>query len=222
MSRSNIKAVIWDMDGVIVDTAPYHFSAWQEAFRKKGAKYTADDFRRNFGQRNDAIIRNILGDGISQSELDTISEEKERDFRKKEMQNIKPLPGATELMKLLIEHGFKMALASSAPTENIKLQTEGLGISNWFQSIISGGDVTEGKPSPQSFLLAAQRLGAEPKNCVVIEDAVAGVTAAKRAGMRCLAVTNTNPERSLMEADLVVDTLEAVAVSDLEKLLSLS
>ena len=221
MSRRETKVVIWDMDGVIVDTAPYHFSAWQEAFRRKGTKYTEEDFRRNFGRRNDAIIRNILGDGISQSELDTISEEKERDFRKKARQNIKPLPGATELMKLLIEHGFKMALASSAPHENIKLQTEGLGISNWFQSIISGEDVTEGKPSPQSFLLAAQRLGAEPKNCVVIEDAMVGVTAAKRAGIRCLAVTNTNPERSLMEADLVVDTLEAVAVSDLEKLLSL-
>jgi len=222
MSRSSIKAVIWDMDGVIVDTAPYHFSAWQEAFQKRGVKFTEEDFRRNFGQRNDTIIRNILGDGISQSELDTISEEKEEDFRKKVRQNIKPLPGAIELMKLLIEHGFKMALASSAPIENIKIQTEGLGISDWFQSIISGKDVTEGKPSPQSFLLSAQRLGADPKNCVVIEDAVAGVTAAKRAGMRCLAVTNTHPKRNLMEADLVVDTLEAVAISDLEKLLSLS
>ena len=221
MSRSNLKAVIWDMDGVIVDTAPYHFSAWQEAFRKRGTKYTEEDFLRNFGRRNDAIIRNILGGGISQSELDTISEEKEENFCKKVRQNIKPLPGAVRLMKLLIEHGFKMALASSAPIENIKIQTEGLGISDWFQSIISGKDVTEGKPSPQSFLLSAQRLGADPKNCVVIEDAVAGVTAAKRAGMRCLAVTNTHPKRNLMEADLVVDTLEAVVVSDLERLLSL-
>lgn len=221
MSSSNIRAVIWDMDGVIVDTAPYHFSAWQEAFQKRGTKYTEEDFLRNFGRRNDAIIRNILGGGISQSELDTISEEKEEDFRKKVRQNIKPLPGAIKLMKLLIEHGFKMALASSAPIKNIKIQTEGLGISDWFQSIISSEDVTEGKPSPQSFLLSAQRLGADPKNCVVIEDAVAGVTAAKRAGMRCLAVTNTHPKRNLMEADLVVDTLETVVVSDLERLLSL-
>lgn len=221
MSSSNIRAVIWDMDGVIVDTAPYHFSAWQEAFQKRGTKYTEEDFLRNFGRRNDAIIRNILGGGISQSELDTISEEKEEDFRKKVRQNIKPLPGAIKLMKLLIEHGFKMALASSAPIKNIKIQTEGLGISDWFQSIISSEDVTEGKPSPQSFLLSAQRLGANPKNCVVIEDAVAGVTAAKRAGMRCLAVTNTHPKRNLMEADLVVDTLETVVVSDLERLLSL-
>ena len=222
MSRSDIKAVIWDMDGVIVDTAPYHFSAWRKVFQKRGVNFTEEDFRRNFGQRNDTIIRNTLGDSISRSELDTISGEKERDFRERARQNIKPLPGAIELMKLLIEHGFKMALASSAPIENIKLQTEGLGIYNWFQSIISGRDVTEGKPSPQGFLLAAQRLGVEPKNCVVIEDAVAGVTAAKRAGMRCLAITNTHPKRNLMEADLVVDTLRAVGVSDLEKLLSLS
>ena len=222
MPRSDIKAVIWDMDGVIVDTAPYHFNSWQEAFQKKGVKYTEEDFRRNFGQRNDTIIRNILGEDISQNEMDAISEEKEGDVRDKMRQNIKPLPGVIELMKSLIEHGFKTALVSSSPTENIKLLTEGLGINNWFQSIISGGDVTKGKPSPQGFLLATQRLGVEPKNCVVIEDAVAGVTAAKRAGMRCLAVTNTHPRTSLAEADLVVDTLEAVGASDFEELLKLS
>lgn len=219
MSSSNVKAVIWDMDGVIVDTAPYHFSAWQDAFRKMRVKYTEEDFRRNFGRRNDSIIRNILGEDISQSEVDAISEEKERDAREKMKQNVKPFPGVIELMKLLIEHRFKMALVSSSPPENIKLVTEGLGINNWFQSVISGGDVTEGKPSPQGFLLATRRLEVKPANCVVIEDAVAGVTAAKKAGMRCLAVTNTHPRTSLAEADLVVETLEAVSVKDLERLL---
>ena len=113
-----------------------------------------------------------------------------------------------------------MALASSAPMENIQLLTQGLGINNCFQSIICDNDVTEGKPSPQAFLLAAQKLGVEPENCIVIEDAVAGVTAAKRAGMRCLAVTNTHPSSSLREADMVIDTLEAVSTDDLEGLLN--
>ena len=220
MSRGDIKAVIWDMDGVIADTAPYHFNAWQEVFQKRGVKFTREDFRRNFGQRNDTIIRNTLGEGISPNEIDVIAEEKERDFRKAVRQNIKPLPGAIELIKLLTEHEFKVALASSAPIENIRLLTEGLGINDCFQSIISGRDVTEGKPSPQGFLLAAQRLGVESENCIVIEDAVAGVTAAKRAGMSCLAITNTHPKTSLVEADLIVDTLEAVSVNDLERLLS--
>ncbi|HEY92225.1 MAG TPA: HAD family phosphatase [Dehalococcoidia bacterium] len=214
------KAVIWDMDGVIADTAPYHFKAWQEVFRKREVNFNEEDFRRNFGQRNDTIISNVLGEGLSPSEIDAIAGEKEIDFRQRVSQHIKPLPGAIKLIKSLGKHGFKIALASSAPTENIRLVTQGLGINNYFQSIVSGRDVTEGKPNPQVFLLAAKKLGVKPKNCIVIEDAVAGITAAKRAGMRCLAITNTRPKTSLVEADLIVDTLEAVSVSDLEQLLN--
>ena len=220
MSRSSTKAVIWDMDGVIADTAPYHLKVWQEVLRKRGVSFTEEDFRHCFGQRNDTIIRNALGKEVSQEEIDTIAKEKEAGFRQRIRQNLKPLPGAIKLIKSLAEGGFKLALASSAPIENIQLVIIGLGISDYFHAIITGRDVTEGKPSPQSFLLAAQKLGIEPKNCVVIEDAVAGVSAAKKAGMRCLAITNTHPRTSLTEADLIVDTLEEVSVNDLERLLS--
>ena len=219
MPRSRAKAVIWDMDGVIADTASYHFKAWHEVFQRRGVKFTRDDFRRNFGQRNDTIIRNTLGEQISQSEIDIIAREKEKTFRKVAGQNIKPLPGAVKLVKSLRERRFKTALASSAPIENIRLVTRGLGIDNCFHSIVTGRDVAEGKPSPQGFLLAAQKLGVEPKDCVVIEDAIAGVAACKRAGMQCMAVTNTHPRESLAEADLIVDTLEEVTVDDLEGLL---
>ena len=213
------KAVIWDMDGVIADTAPYHFKAWQEVFQKRGVSFTEEDFRRNFGQRNDTIIRNVLGKGLSPSQIDTIAGEKEENFRQRVRQHIKPLPGAIKLLKSLREHGFKIALASSAPIENIRLVTQGLDINNCFHAIVSGREVKEGKPSPQGFLLAAKKLGVAPENCIVVEDAVAGVTAAKRAGMCCLAVTNTHPKTSLIEADLIVDTLKAVTVSDLKQLL---
>ena len=113
-----------------------------------------------------------------------------------------------------------MAIASSAPMENIQLVIRGLGISNYFQAIVWGREVAEGKPSPQGFLLAAEKLGVEPKDCIVIEDAVAGVAAAKRAGMKSLAVTNTHPKASLKEADHVVDTLETVGVDGLAGLFS--
>ena len=218
MLESRLEAAIWDMDGVIVDTALYHFEAWRDAFRKKGVNFTEDDFRRIFGQRNDAIIRNNIGRSISQAEIDAIAKEKDADFRHRVAQDIKPLPGAIELMKGFSEHGVKMAIASSAPMENIQLLIGGLGINNYFQAIVWGREVTEGKPSPQGFLLAAQKLGVEPQNCIVLEDAVAGVVAAKRAGMKCLAVTNTHPNMSLKEADLIVDTLEAVDLSNLERL----
>jgi len=213
------KAVIWDMDGVIADTAPYHFKAWQEVFQKRGMNFTEEDFKRNFGQRNDTIIRNVLGEGLSPSQIDTIAGEKEENFRQRVRQHIKPLPGAIKLLKSLREHGFKIALASSAPIENIRLVTQGLDINNCFHAIVSGREVKEGKPSPQGFLLAAKKLRVAPENCIVVEDAVAGVTAAKRAGMCCLAITNTHPKTSLIEADLIVDTLEAVTVSDLKQLL---
>ena len=218
MSEGKLEAVIWDMDGVIADTAPYHFRAWREIFQKRGVNFTEEDFKHNFGQRNDTIIRNTMGVSILLGEVDAIASEKEENFRRRIGQSIKSLPGAMELIGSLKEHGVKMAIASSAPIENIQLVTRGLGINNCFQVIVWGREVTEGKPSPQGFLLAAQRLEAEPKDCVVIEDAVAGVTAAKRAGMKCLAVTNTHPKLSLMEADLVVDTLEAVTVDDLSGL----
>lgn len=219
MPENKSKAVIWDMDGVIADTALFHLEAWQEAFRKRGVNFTREDFERSFGQRNDAIIRDALGEGVSQIEMDVISLEKEAGFRRRIAQNLRPLPGAISLIKLLAGHGFRLALASSAPKENIQLIIRGLGIKRCFQSIVSAEDVTEGKPNPQVFLLAAQKLGVEPKDCVVIEDAIAGVAAAGRAGMRCLAVTNTHPRESLAEADLVVDTLEAVSMSDIERLL---
>ena len=212
------KAIIWDMDGVIANTAPYHFKAWQQVFQKRGVKFTEEDFKHNFGQRNDTIIKDIQGQGTSQSEIDAISQEKENGFRNMVRQRIKPLPGAINLIKRLAKRGFKMALASSAPIENIQLLISGLGINNYFQAIISGKEVTEGKPSPQGFLLAAQRLGVKPENCIVVEDAVAGVAAAKRAGMCCLAVTNTHPKESLLEADLIVNTLETISVNDLEGL----
>jgi len=215
------RAVIWDMDGVIADTAPYHLKAWQHVFQKRGVNFTGTEFRRYFGQRNDTIARKVLGEDLPMSEVDTITSEKEENFRYSIRQDITPFPGTVNLIKSLKEKGFNLAVASSAPRENIRLILKGLDISDYFQAIVWGREVKEGKPSPQGFLLAAEKLGVVPENCVVVEDAVAGVAAAKRAGMRCIAVTNTHPEENLKEADLIVDSLERVGVNDLEKLLTL-
>jgi len=219
MSINKPKAVIWDLDGVIADTAPYHSEAWQWVFRQQGIDFTEEDFKASFGLRNDSIIRRIWGEEVSQAEIDAIAREKEKNFRQRIGQNIKPLPGVVALMKALTESGFGLAIVSSTPLENVRLVIGGLGISHYFRHIIAEKDVTEGKPSPQGFLLAAERLGIKPHNCIVIEDAVAGVAAARRAGMHCLAVTNTHPGTSLAEADLIVDSLEAVTVNNLERLL---
>lgn len=214
-----IAAVIWDMDGVLADTAPHHLLAWRETFAKRGINFTEADFMRGFGVRNDAIIKNVLGEQTTEAEIETIAREKEATFRRIIGKDIKSLPGALELLQALDERGIRMAIASSTTIENIRLIVGSLGIASYFKAVITGHDVTEGKPSPQVFLLAAQRLGAEPKNSIVFEDAVAGVKAAKSAGMYCVAVTNTHLQAKLKQADLIVDTLEMVTVEDLEKLL---
>ena len=220
MPANKSIAVIWDMDGVIVDTALYHFRSWRYAFKKKGVNFTEADFQRKFGQRNDAIIRATIGREIAPDEIEEIAFEKEGYFRKNVRYHVKPLPGAVELIKALTKEGFKMAIASSAPVENIQLLLGSLGITDCFQQFVSGKEVTESKPSPQIYQMAARKLGAEPRNCIVFEDAITGVAGAKRAGMLCIAITTTNPRESLQEADLVIDSLAELTVSSLENLLA--
>ena len=153
------KAVIWDMDGIIADTATCHFKAWQEVLGEKGITYTEEMFKRYFGQRNVDIIRKLLGKDTDPNEVEAISKEKEANFLLKIEENVRAFPGAVDLMKALSSSGIKMALASSAPIENIELITRSLSIGNCFQAIVSGRDVIEGKPNPQVFLLAAEKLG---------------------------------------------------------------
>jgi beta-phosphoglucomutase family hydrolase len=203
------------MDGVIADTAPYHFAAWREVFRENGRDYSEDMFRHNFGRRNDAIIKKVLGDGLTAAKIKSIDIAKEEGFRRLAQGKIAALPGAVDLIRALKANRFRLAIGSSAPRENIEIILSGLGIRDCFDAVVSSQDVTEGKPDPQVFQIAAQRLGVAPQDCVVIEDAVAGVAAAKGAGMHCIAVTNTHPRENLKAADLVVDSLESLTVPSL-------
>ncbi|MBI4334174.1 MAG: HAD family phosphatase [Chloroflexi bacterium] len=215
------QVIIWDMDGVIVDSAQLHFRSWRAAFQHYKVGYTYEDFRHTFGQKNENAIRHVLGPGVSPETIASIAGEKEECFRSLIRQGeLQIFPGAKKLIRDLYKAGFPMALASSAPLENIELILKSLRLKPCFSAIVSGEDVTEGKPDPQVFLLAARRLNAAPRDCLVIEDAVAGVEAAKRAGMKCVAVTNTSPTGSLNQADLVIDALKQLTVRTIGLLLS--
>jgi beta-phosphoglucomutase family hydrolase len=218
MSDGTLEAVLWDLDGVIADTADYHYRAWRDVFGRRGVEFTRKDFMRYFGQRHDTIIRFALGDNIPPEEFDVVTREKQEKYRQIVSDHIRPLPGAVELIKSLNDHHIKTAIASSAPPENIDIILRGLGIADCFQAIAWGTEVPEGKPSPQIFLRAAQKLGVEARNCVVIEDAIAGVAAAKKAGMKCIAVTNSHPRNDLKKADLIVSTLKAIDIGNLKGL----
>ena len=207
------------MDGVIADTARYHEIAWRHAFEKRGFTFTRRMFRRSFGHRNDTVIPMVLGAAATPELVAEIGDEKEAEYRRLVAADLTPLAGALELLAACRAAGFRQGLASSAPRANVDQVLSTLAIAGYFQAVVSEKDVAEGKPSPQAFLLVARRLGVEPARCIVIEDAVSGVEGARRAGMRCVAVTNTHPRESLAAADRVVASLTEVTAADLAHLI---
>ena len=208
------------MDGTIVNSLPFHKKAWQETFAKRGKDFTEADFKWANGRRNEEIIPHFLKRTMPLAEVNVIADEKEATFRRLVQGSIKALPGVIELIEALAAAEYQLAVVSSTPEANIELVTKSLGIKKYFSLFVNGDDVREGKPSPQCFLLGAEKLGVKQKNCVVMEDAVVGVSAAKRAGMYCIAVSNTCPRQDIAEADIVVDSLAEINVKTIEELLS--
>ncbi|MDH4135349.1 MAG: HAD family phosphatase [Anaerolineae bacterium] len=215
------KAVIWDMDGVIADTGAAHFAAWRQIMAELGRPFDEADFRRIFGLVNPDAIRLLLGKTVSSHEIARISERKETGFREAVRVHVSLLPGVKTWLERLRQQGYRQAIASSAPRANIEVLLHVLDIGPYFQATVSADDVTKGKPDPAIFLKAAAALGVSPARCVVVEDAVAGVQAARRAGMVCLAVTTTQPEERLSGANLVVKSLTELTDDAFERLLTL-
>src|SRR5947209_6995338 len=208
---NGIQAVIWDLDGVIIDSANDHRLAWQRLAREEGIQMTDENFWATFGRRNDDIFATLWGH-LSPEEAKTLADRKEAYFRELIRENAAPLPGAMELMSELHAAGFRQALASSTPIENIEVISEVLGLKRYLSVLVSGETVPRGKPAPDTFLAAAKALDVQPEYCVVIEDAVAGVEAAHAAGMRCIAVAGNRDLPGLRRAELMVKTLEEVDV----------
>jgi beta-phosphoglucomutase family hydrolase len=206
--RQSKKAILWDMDGVIADSGAFHFVAWQETFAKRGIKFTKEAFIKLFGTRNDFIIGSIMGKELPESDVKIMVQEKEENFRQKATGSVKPFPGVVKLLNAIKKGNFKLGLVSSAPKENIDLVLRELNLEGIFDCVVFGQEVSESKPSPQIYLLAAKKLGATLNDCVVIEDSPPGIKAAKTAGVKCVAVANTHPRQELEEADKIVDSLE--------------
>lgn len=206
-------AAIWDLDGVIVDSGGPHYGAWRALAERRGQSLTRERFAEVFGLRNDETIRELFGP-VEPGEAEEIERAKEWAFREAIRGNVRPLPGALELLGALRESGHRQALATSSPRQNAELILAALGVSGCFDAVVCGEDVARGKPNPAVFRLAAHRIGAEPLRSVVIEDAVVGVEAAIRAGMRVVAVTTTRTRDELARADRVVDSLLELGPDD--------
>ena len=211
--------VIFDVDGVLTDSYQPHFRSWVRMFGEHGIEFTEDAFRRTFGRTNRDILTTLYPGQLSEEQLRNWGERKEELYREIVAREFTPMPGAVELIDALHEAGFKLAVGSSGPPENIVLTLEKLGRADLFDAMATGADVTRGKPDPQVFLLAAERLGVPPAHCAVVEDAPQGVEAANRAGMTSIALTGTTTRESLAHATLVVDRLADLSPPGISKLM---
>jgi len=214
-NRSVPSAVLWDLDGTLADSEEYHWLSWRDAMRGEGFALTHDRFLESFGQRNDRILGTWLGANAEVERIRRIGDWKEAEYRRlAEERGLTPLPGAREWVARLRDQAWRQAIASSAPRQNIDVMLELIGLSGAFDVIVSAEDVTLGKPDPQVFLTAADRLGVPAPHAIVVEDAQAGVLAGRRAGMKVIGVGAEALEgadrqvRSL--ADLPADAFEVL------------
>ncbi|MBA3314210.1 MAG: HAD family phosphatase [Planctomycetota bacterium] len=201
--------VIFDVDGVLIDSYDPHFQSWREIASGYGVDYTEAMFAYGFGRTSREIVATQWNrTDLTEAQIREIDDAKEAAYRRIVAAAFPAMPGARDLVAALHTAGFKVAVGSSGPPENVDLAIEKLGLAAWLDGKVTGRDVTRGKPDPQVFLIAAEKLGVPPERCAVVEDAPAGIEAAHAAGMACVGFPSTG--RTLDDvkaADLIVHSL---------------
>ena len=190
----SFSAYIFDMDGTLVDNMGFHVTIWTEFLASLGAPVDRETFyRRTVGKVNAEILRDLYRADLSDAEIEDLSRRKEQLYRQRFAPLIaqKAVPGLREFLQKAHQDGISMAVATSAGLENTRFILEGLSIATYFSALVTSEDVRRGKPDPEIFLIAAQKLGVPPEACLVFEDSPAGLEAAHRAGMRSVALSTT-------------------------------
>jgi len=212
--------ILFDWDGVVIDSSPEHERSWELLAEERGLPLPEGHFKAGFGKKNDVIIP-ALGWSHDPSKVKELADRKEELYRSLVSKNgVHILPGARELLEALKEEGIPRSVASSTPRANLEALFAATGLDALFDAVVCGDDVSHGKPDPEVFLKAASCLGLEPSSSIVIEDAFAGIEAARRGGMSVVGVATTNPIESLRECDLAVSSLLELNPTILSSLLS--
>lgn len=214
--------LIFDWDGVVVDSSQAHAAAWEMLAGETGRPLPEGHFKAGFGRKNEHIIPYILGWDVAPAEVVRLGRRKEELYREVlKRSGIAPLPGVREFLTALQAAGVPCAVGSSTERKNIDTIMAVIGLAPFFRAIVSADDVTRGKPDPQVFLLAAERIGVPAARCVVCEDAFAGLEAARAGGMRSIGVATTHPAAALQgQADRVVHRLDELTVAGLRALVT--
>ena len=215
------RAAIFDMDGVLVDSYEAHFRSWHEALGRHGLSMSRQDFSATFGRTSREIIRQLFPGEFDAEAHDRLDAEKEAAYREILAAEVPAMDGAPALLRALAAAGWRLAIGSSGPPENVRVVLENLPGADAIEAAVDGRQVTRGKPHPEVFRKAAEKLGIPPGGCAVIEDAPAGIRAARAAGMAAVALTGTADRKTLEQAGahLVVDSLRELSPEALATLL---
>lgn len=198
-------AVIFDMDGVIVDTNPFHKTSLKQFCEKYGYRLSDDELiNRIYGRTNNDWIRNIFGE-LTKEKILELGEEKEEMFRTLYKDHIQALNGLEEFLKKLKAENIPVAIGTSAPRSNVDFILEHTGLEKYFDAILDQSHVENGKPNPEIYLKAAAALGFDPAKCIVFEDSLSGVEAGQRAGCKVVGVTTTHSPEELSHTDFIIN-----------------
>jgi beta-phosphoglucomutase len=220
MTESNNNlGVIFDLDGVLVDSGWAHKQSWYDLAEQEGLSMTDEFFFNTFGMQNYQIIPMLIKRDSSPEEIDRLSDWKEQRYREIIAKELVPAEGAKELLDNLKSECFLLAVGSSAPWANLELVLDCTDLRDYFDTYVTSQDVTRGKPAPDTFLKAAEKLSLDSGSCIVVEDAVQGVEAGKAAGMPVVAVTTTRNRVDLAGADIIVDSLAQIQARQFIELL---
>ncbi len=199
------RAFIFDMDGTLVDNMAYHGQSWLAFFERRQLSIDADAFfKATAGRQNHEIFRSYIADDLSTAQIAEMAQEKEGLYRELYAAHRKPVPGLLDLLAQAKAQQCALAVGTAAPPENISFILDALELRQHFACVVGAREVARGKPEPDIFLLAAQKCGVSPENCIVFEDAPLGVEAARRAGMACVVLCTTYPAAQFAEFENVL------------------
>ncbi len=214
------QAIIFDMDGTLMNNNPYHFKAWQAFYKKYNRSFTLDDYKTEIsGHTSVEVFQSFFGKVMTPEEITKYANEKNALYRELYKPYIKPVDGLLPLLEEIKAAGIPMNIATSGSPANVRFMFEHIPIASYFQRVIDASEVTHGKPDPEIFLKAAQYASADPVKCIAFEDSLAGVASAKAAGMKVVGITTMETAEDLKETDMVINDYTNVNLAMLKMLM---
>jgi beta-phosphoglucomutase len=213
------QAVIFDLDGTLIDNNAYHIKAFEAFYNKIGKKFSLEEYKQHInGRMNREIFDYVFNTTLNPEQSEAYTNEKEGLYRELYAEHIKPIDGLIDFLEELEKANVPKAIATSGIVPNINFMFERIPIRNYFHSVIDSTQITTGKPHPEIFLKAALSVNAVPSACIAFEDSVAGIKSAKAAGMKVVVLTTTHSAEDMKDADLIIKDYTEISLTKLREL----